>query len=232
MKPARHKEFHRVDQIGWLRAAVLGANDGLVSTASLVVGVAAAESSPAAILLAGTAGLVAGALSMAAGEFVSVSSQADSEQADIARETAELAESPAHELAELAGIYRARGLTPETAQRVAEELTAHDALGAHLRDELGMTEISTARPLQAAIASALAFAVGGALPVVVALFAPVGSVVEIIGATTIVGLALLGGMAGWAGGASVTRGALRVVLWGVVAMGVTAAVGALVGRAL
>lgn len=230
-KTTRHApERHRVEHLGWLRAAVLGANDGLVSTASLVVGVAAADPSPRAVLLAGVAGLTAGALSMAAGEFISVSSQADTESAEIVREGAELAAVPEQELAELAAIYRARGLTPELAQAVAEQLTARDALGAHLRDELGMTEISAARPMQAALASAVAFAVGAALPVAVAAFVGSSQVIVAVGLSSVAGLAALGALAAQVGGASKLRGALRVVVWGVVAMAVTALVGLAVGR--
>ena len=225
-------EAHRLDRAGWLRAAVLGANDGLVSTASLVVGVAAAHPAPGAVLLAGIAGLTAGALSMAAGEFVSVSSQADLEAAEVERETAELAAAPGPEQAELAGIYRARGLTPELAREVAAQLTKHDALGAHLRDELGITEISTARPLQAALASAASFALGGLPPILLALLAPPAAVLLAVGAATVLGLALLGTLAAWAGGAPILRSVVRVMLWGLIAMGVTAGVGALVGQAL
>lgn len=225
-------EAHRLDRAGWLRAAVLGANDGLVSTASLVVGVAAANPAPGAVLLAGIAGLTAGALSMAAGEFVSVSSQADLEAAEIARETAELATMPEAELAELAAIYRARGLSPELAREVARELTAKDALGAHLRDELGITEVTTARPLQAALASAASFALGGLPPILIALLAPAGVVLAAVGAATVLGLAVLGWLAAWAGGAPAGPGIARVLLWGLIAMGVTAGVGALVGQAV
>ncbi len=225
-------EAHRLDRAGWLRAAVLGANDGLVSTASLVVGVAAANPAPGAVLLAGIAGLTAGALSMAAGEFVSVSSQADLETAEIARETAELATMPEAELAELAAIYRARGLSAELARQVARELTAKDALGAHLRDELGITEVSTAKPLQAALASAAAFALGGLPPILIALLAPAGLVLGAVGGATVLGLALLGALAAWAGGAPVLRSMARVMLWGLIAMGITAGVGALVGQAV
>jgi vacuolar iron transporter family protein len=225
-------EAHRLDRAGWLRAAVLGANDGLVSTASLVVGVAAANPAPGAVLLAGIAGLTAGALSMAAGEFVSVSSQADLEAAEIARETAELRDTPEAELAELAAIYRTRGLSPGLAQQVARELTAKDALGAHLRDELGITEISTARPLQAAMASAAAFALGGLPPILLAMLAPAGVVLGAVGGATVLGLAVLGWLAAWAGGAPVGRSVVRVMLWGLIAMGITAGVGALVGQAV
>lgn len=227
----RHgSERHRVEHLGWLRAAVLGANDGLVSTASLVVGVAAADPSAGAVLLAGVAGLTAGALSMAAGEFISVSSQADTEAAERHREGAELVTVPEQELAELAAIYRARGLTHDLAQAVAEQLTAHDALGAHLRDELGMTEMSAARPMQAALASAVAFAAGAALPVAVAAVAASGQVIAVVAVSTVAGLAALGALAAQVGGAPRLRGALRVVVWGVVAMAVTALVGAAAGR--
>lgn len=223
-KTTRHApERHRVEHLGWLRAAVLGANDGLVSTASLVVGVAAADPSPRAVLLAGVAGLTAG-------EFISVSSQADTESAEIVREGAELAAVPEQELAELAAIYRARGLTPELAQAVAEQLTARDALGAHLRYELGMTEISAARPMQAALASAVAFAGGAALPVAVAAFVGSSQVIVAVGLSSVAGLAALGALAAQVGGASKLHGALRVVVWGVVAMAVTALVGLAVGR--
>lgn len=225
----RHLERHRTAHIGWLRAAVLGANDGLISTSSLVVGVAAAEGGRGPVLLAAMAGLVAGALSMAAGEYVSVSSQADTEQADLARERGELADQPEAEHAELAAIYVRRGLTPALADDVATQLMAHDALGAHARDELGMSEITLARPLQAALASAGSFAVGAALPLLVVLLLPIESVVP---ATVIASLALLAGLGTLAarlGGASPLRGALRVTFWGAVAMGVTALVGRLFG---
>lgn len=225
----RHLERHRTAHIGWLRAAVLGANDGLISTSSLVVGVAAAEGGRGPVLLAAMAGLVAGALSMAAGEYVSVSSQADTEQADLARERGELADQPEAEHAELAAIYVRRGLTPALADDVATQLMAHDALGAHAHDELGMSEITLARPLQAALASAGSFAVGAALPLLVVLLLPIESVVP---ATVIASLALLAGLGTLAarlGGASPLRGALRVTFWGAVAMGVTALVGRLFG---
>jgi VIT1/CCC1 family predicted Fe2+/Mn2+ transporter len=225
-------EAHRLDRAGWLRAAVLGANDGLVSTASLVVGVAAANPAPGAVLLAGIAGLTAGALSMAAGEFVSVSSQADLEAAEIARETAELRDTPEAELAELAAIYRRRGLSVELAQQVARELTAKDALGAHLRDELGITEISTAQPMQAALASAASFAIGGLPPILLALLAPAGTVLAAVAGATVLGLAVLGWLAAWAGGAPIGRSVMRVMLWGLIAMGITSGVGALVGQAM
>jgi VIT1/CCC1 family predicted Fe2+/Mn2+ transporter len=224
-----HTELHRTAQIGWLRAAVLGANDGLISTGSLVVGVAAAQAARGPILLAGLAGMVAGALSMAAGEYVSVSSQADTEQADLARERKELATQPELERAELAGIYRGRGLSAELADRVANELMAHDALGAHARDELGMSEMTRARPLQAALASASAFAAGAAPPVLLAWLAPLARLDAMVALSTLVLLALLGSLAAGLGGAPRLRGALRMVFWGAVAMGCTALVGRLFG---
>ncbi|MBK9693547.1 MAG: VIT family protein [Gemmatimonadetes bacterium] len=215
--------------MGWLRAAVLGANDGLISTSSLVVGVAAAASTRAPVLLAATAGLAAGALSMAAGEYVSVSSQADTENADLTRERKELAAEPEHERRELAGFYEARGLTPELALQVADQLTAHDALGAHARDELGMSETTRARPIQAALASAAAFAVGAALPVILVLAVPLARLTPVVMGASLVLLALLGALAAQLGGAPRLRGALRVAFWGAVAMGVTALVGRLFG---
>jgi VIT1/CCC1 family predicted Fe2+/Mn2+ transporter len=224
-----HTELHRTAQIGWLRAAVLGANDGLISTGSLVVGVAAAQATRGPILLAGLAGMVAGALSMAAGEYVSVGSQADTERADLARERRELATEPELERAELAGIYRGRGLSAELAERVAVELMAHDALGAHARDELGMSEMTRARPLQAALASASAFAAGAAPPVLLAWLAPLARLDALVVLSTLVLLALLGSLAAGLGGAPRLRGALRVVFWGAVAMGCTALVGRLFG---
>ncbi|MBK7593874.1 MAG: VIT family protein [Gemmatimonadetes bacterium] len=224
-----HIERHRSDRIGWLRAAVLGANDGLISTSSLVVGVAAAAPDRAAILVAAVAGLAAGALSMAAGEYVSVSSQADTEHADIARERGELATDPEPELAELAGIYVKRGLTPDLAAQVAVQLTAHDALGAHARDELGIHEFTTAKPIQAAIASAASFAVGAAPPAILAAVLPTSVLSGGVVAVTIVLLVGLGAVAAQLGGASLVRGALRVAFWGGVAMGVTALVGRLFG---
>ncbi|HET7704670.1 MAG TPA: VIT family protein [Thermoanaerobaculia bacterium] len=225
----RHRERHRSDRIGWLRAAVLGANDGIVSTASLVVGIAAAAAERSEILLAGVAGLVAGALSMAAGEYVSVSSQSDTEKADLALEKRELATEPVAEENELAGIYVGRGLDPELARAVAKQLTAHDALGAHARDELGISELTTARPMQAALASAGTFAVGAALPLVAALVSPTHKIGLIVSAASLVCLALLGALAGRAGGASPLIGSVRVTFWGAVAMGATAAVGMLFG---
>jgi len=224
-----HTELHRTEHIGWLRAAVLGANDGLISTSSLVVGIAAAQAAREPILLAAWAGLVAGALSMAAGEYVSVSSQADTERADLARERKELATTPELERAELAGIYVSRGLTPALADQVAAQLMAHDALGAHARDELGMSESSRARPLQAALASAAAFGAGALPPVVLAWLAPLAGLGVTLVATTLVLLAGLGTVAARLGGASLGRGALRVTFWGAVAMGCTALVGRLFG---
>jgi VIT1/CCC1 family predicted Fe2+/Mn2+ transporter len=224
-----HRELHRTSQIGWLRAAVLGANDGLISTSSLVVGVAAAQATRGPILLAAMAGMVAGALSMAAGEYVSVSSQADSERADLARERGELATQPEQEHAELAGIYRVRGLSSPLADQVATELMAHDALGAHARDELGITEITRARPLQAALASASAFAAGAAPPVLLAWLAPLARLDAMVAASSLALLAFLGGLAASLGGAPLARGALRVAFWGAVAMACTALVGRLFG---
>jgi VIT1/CCC1 family predicted Fe2+/Mn2+ transporter len=228
-KMMRHSEGHRTEHIGWLRASVLGANDGLISTASLIVGVAASGTDRAAVLVAGIAGMVAGAMSMAAGEYVSVSSQADTEAADLARERHELATMPEAELRELAGIYEARGLTPALAMQVAEQLTAHDALGAHARDELGLSEITAARPLQAAMASAVAFAVGAALPVAVAAMAPGAWVSRIVTASALVLLSVLGAVAAQVGGAPVLTGAARVTFWGAIAMGSSALVGRLFG---
>jgi len=227
-----HTERHNIDRIGWLRAAVLGANDGIVSTASLVVGVAAAAADKPAVLLAGFAGLAAGALSMAAGEYVSVSSQADTEAADIARETAELASQPEAELDELTGIYVDRGLEPGLARQVAEALTAHDVMAAHRRDELGLSEATAARPLQAAIASALTFSVGAALPLLVVLLVPVAMLTTGVVAVSLLALALLGAMGAHAGGAPLAKPVIRVVFWGALAMAVTAGVGKLFGTAV
>jgi len=224
-----HREIHRSHRIGWLRAAVLGANDGIVSTASLIVGVAAAEPTRASVLVAGIAGLVAGAMSMAAGEYVSVSSQADTENADLERERQELATTPEPELDELQGIYVSRGLDPELARRVAEQLTAHDALAAHARDELGISDVHAARPVQAAFASAGTFAVGAALPLAVAAMAPIERVIVLVSILSLVFLGSLGGIAARAGGASVVRGAARVTFWGALAMAATAAIGKLFG---
>jgi len=228
----RHSERHRTDRIGWLRASVLGANDGIVSTASLVVGVAAAQAGRSEILVAGMAGLVAGALSMAAGEYVSVSSQADTEQADLKRERRELAEDPAGEEDELTGLYVKRGLEPSLARSVAQQLMAKDALGAHARDELGMSDELAARPLQAAVASAATFAVGAGLPLVTAMVAPASRLPLVVAGVSLVCLAGLGALAARAGGASALVGAGRVAFWGALAMGVTAGVGALVGTAV
>ena len=227
--PRRHIERHRTDRIGWLRAAVLGANDGIVSTASLVVGVAAAGSSQQGILVAGVAGLMAGAMSMAAGEYVSVHSQADTENADLARERKEIETDPVAENRELTAIYVARGLAPDLAQQVAGQLMAHDALGAHARDELGISEITTARPLQAALASAASFAVGAALPLAVTALISGNGLIPWVSGTSLVFLAVLGAMAAQAGGASVLTGAWRVTFWGALAMAITAGVGALFG---
>ena len=224
-------ERHRTERIGWLRAAVLGANDGIVSTSSLVVGIAAASASRHEILLAGVAGLVAGALSMAAGEYVSVSSQADTERADLALERTELATQPAVEETELADIYVKRGLEPTLARTVAQQLMAHDALGAHARDELGLSEVHAARPLQAAFASAATFSVGAAMPILIVMLAPLASVAVAVSAVSLVCLAGLGALAAGAGGASPWVGAGRVALWGALAMAATAGVGALFGTA-
>lgn len=227
--PRMHREEHRTERIGWLRAAVLGANDGIVSTASLVVGVAAASTGRSEVLVAGVAGLVAGAMSMAAGEYVSVSSQADTEQADLTRERSELATIPESELDELTSIYEGRGLDPALARQVAEQLTAKDALAAHARDELGISEITTARPVQAALASAATFATGAALPLLVVLLTPDALLVYAVSITSLIFLALLGILAARAGGAPVLKAALRVTFWGALAMALTAAVGALFG---
>jgi VIT1/CCC1 family predicted Fe2+/Mn2+ transporter len=225
----RHLERHRAARVSWLRAAVLGANDGIVSTASLLVGVAAAESSHTAVLAAGIAGVVAGAMSMAAGEYVSVHSQADTEKADLDRERRELETDDAGERRELMGIYIGRGLTPELARQVTDQLMAHDALGAHARDELGITELSSARPLQAAAASAASFAIGAVLPLLVAALAPMSLVLVAVPAAALVFLALLGGVAARAGGARMLTAATRVTFWGALAMAATAGVGALFG---
>ena len=224
-----HMERHRVDRVGWLRAAVLGANDGLVSTASLVAGVAAAGALRSDVLLAGVAGLVAGAMSMAAGEYVSVSSQSDTEKADLARERAELSADPDGELEELAGIYAARGVSPDLARQVAVELTARDGLGAHARDELGISEIATARPIQAALTSAAAFALGALPPLLVAVAAPQGLTLPWVMGSAVMGLAALGVIGARIGGANVRRSVLRVVFWGVAAMGLTSLIGSAFG---
>ena len=224
-----HGEGHRTGRIGWLRAAVLGANDGIISTSSLVLGMAAAHATHSNVLVAGVAGLVAGAMSMAAGEYVSVHSQADTEQAELARERAELLEDNEGEHAELTQIYVGRGLDPVLAKEVAAQLMAHDALGAHARDELGISETFTARPLQAAWTSACSFAVGAAMPLLVTALASQARLIPLVAGTSLVFLALLGGVAGRVGGASVGVGALRVTFWGALAMAVTAGVGALFG---
>jgi VIT1/CCC1 family predicted Fe2+/Mn2+ transporter len=222
-------ELHYSERIGWLRAAVMGANDGILSTASLVIGVAAAQTARGPVLVAGVAGLVAGAMSMAAGEYVSVSSQGDTEKADLERERRELAEDGEFESQELAAIYVQRGLDAPLARQVADQLMAHDALGAHARDELGLSDIHSARPLQAALASAVTFALGAALPLLLALFSPWGVAIPVVAGGSLVFLAIMGGVAARAGGAKVAVGAGRVLLWGALAMAATAAVGALFG---
>ena len=224
-----HHEKHFAERIGWLRAAVLGANDGIVSTASLIVGVAAARASHDEVMIAGIAGLVAGAMSMAAGEYVSVSSQSDTEQADLARERRELATDSEYEHQELAGIYEKRGLEPALARQVAEQLMAHDALGAHARDELGLTEVHTARPIQAAMASASTFACGAALPLLAAWLSPVAAMIVVVSVASLVFLSGLGVLAARTGGANMLVGAGRVTLWGALAMLATALVGSLFG---
>jgi VIT1/CCC1 family predicted Fe2+/Mn2+ transporter len=224
---SRHPERHRSERVGWLRAAVLGANDGIVSIAGLVVGVAASGASPGAILTSGIAGTVAGAMSMAAGEYVSVQSQADTERADIAVEQRELDDDPQSELAELARIYVQRGLTPELAHEVAQQLTAHDALGSHARDELGITDTLRARPVQAALTSAAAFVSGAVLPIAAVLLAPTGRTEAVAIPITLVGLSISGALAAWAGGAPALRGALRVAFWGALAMAAASLVGRL-----
>jgi vacuolar iron transporter family protein len=224
-----HRELHRTERIGWLRAAVLGANDGIVSTASLVVGVAAAHAVRGDVLVAGIAGLVAGAMSMAAGEYVSVSSQADTEQADLARERKELANDNEYELEELAAIYVKRGLDAALAKQVAEQLMAHDALGAHAHDELSISETQAARPVQAAFASAGTFTAGAAMPLIIVLLVPESSMILVVTAASLVFLALLGALAARAGGAPLIRATFRVTFWGALAMGLTAVVGSLFG---
>lgn len=224
-----HSERHLVARIGWLRAAVLGANDGIVSTASLIVGVAAANPDKGAILLAGAAGLVAGAMSMAAGEYVSVSSQSDTEKADLTRERAELAADPDAELDELAGLYVARGVAPEVARQVAEQLMAKDAIGAHARDELGISAHTTARPIQAALTSAATFTVGAALPLAIVLLVPVARLTVGVALAALSCLAVLGAVGAGAGGAGVWRSVVRVTFWGAAAMALTAGIGRLFG---
>lgn len=230
--PRSHKERHRTERVGWLRAAVLGANDGIVSTASLIVGVAAAHASSSEVLVAGVAGLIAGAMSMAAGEYVSVSSQADTETADLDRERKELETNNELENAELASIYVARGLEPSLAKQVAAQLMAHDALGAHARDELGISESLSARPVQAAFASAGSFAVGAAMPLLTVLVVPASRLAIVVTAVSLFFLAALGVIAAQAGGAPIMKSAIRVTFWGALAMGLTAGVGAIFGMAV
>ena len=227
-----HREAHLIERIGWLRAAVLGANDGIISTASLVVGVAAASNSPTEVLVAGVAGLVAGATAMAAGEYVSVSSQADTEAADLARERRELAEKPAAELDELTQIYVVRGVEPVLARQVAEQLTAKDAFAAHARDELGLSAHTVARPVQAALTSAATFSVGAALPVLIAVLSTSARLPWMVSGGSLIALAILGVVGAQTGGAGVLKPMLRVTFWGAVAMGATAAIGRLVGHAI
>ena len=227
-----HGERHTVERIGWLRAAVLGANDGIVSTGSLIVGIAASSAGKAEVLLAGIAALVAGAMSMAAGEYVSVSSQADSERANLAKESGELRDQPELEREELAGIYVARGLTPELADQVAEQLMARDALGAHARDELGISELSTARPLQAAFTSAATFSVGAAAPLLVVAITSMASLIPLVAGTSLLCLAILGALGARAGDAAPLRSVVRVTFWGALAMALTAGIGKLVGTAV
>lgn len=229
MSRLSHSEVHMAHRIGWLRAAVLGANDGIVSTASLLVGIAAAGSARSAVLVAGLAGLVAGAMSMAAGEYVSVSSQADAEKADIARETRELREAPDAELDELTRIYMERGLDSELARQVATQLMAQDAVGTHARDELGISETVTTNPLQAAIVSALTFAAGAVVPLIVTLLVPESQIMLAVAVTTLVALAALGGLGASAGGAGLLKGAFRVTFWGALAMIATAVMGRIFG---
>jgi len=230
--PRAHFELHYSERIGWLRASVLGANDGIVSTASLVVGIAAANTGRSEILIAAIAGLVAGAMSMAAGEYVSVSSQADTEKADLAREKQELATDVESERVELTNIYIERGLDKELAARVTEQLMAHDALEAHARDELGLSEMTMAKPIQAALASAASFAAGALLPVLLVIFTPVGGMIPIVAVSSLAFLAILGAIAARAGGASMLTGAVRVTFWSALAMVATALIGKLVGCAV
>lgn len=223
----RHSELHRTDRVGWLRAAVLGANDGIVSTASLIVGVAAAETTHGSVLIAGVAGLVAGAMSMAAGEYVSVSSQSDTEKADLARERKELEITPDAELAELASIYMARGLDEDLAHRVAIQLTNHDALGSHARDELGISDMTTAKPIQAALASAASFAIGALLPLLATFLTPISAIPWVVSILSLFFLASLGGLSASLGGAPVGKAIFRITFWGALAMIATAAIGAM-----
>lgn len=231
MKPL-HRENHLIERIGWLRAAVLGANDGIISTASLMVGVAAASTNASEILVAGVASLVAGAMSMAAGEYVSVSSQADTENADLRKEQRELAEQPESELTELTQIYVRRGVTPALARQVAEQMTAKDAFTAHARDELGLAEHVVARPIQAALTSAVTFALGAAIPLVISLLAPTALIAPIVSGGSLVCLAALGALGARAGGADIWKPTIRVTFWGAIAMAATAAIGTLVGHAV
>jgi vacuolar iron transporter family protein len=224
-----HSENHLVNRIGWMRAAVLGANDGILSTASLILGVAAAAATQNNVLIAGVAGLVAGAMSMAAGEYVSVSSQSDTEQADLVRERKQLSQDPEFELEELAEIYVKRGVDQELARQIAQQLTAKDALTAHARDELGISEITTARPVQAALTSAASFSVGAAMPLLMVVVSPAGALVPIVSAASLCFLALLGAIGARVGGANVLRGTARVTFWGALAMALTAAIGKFVG---
>ena len=228
----RQKERHRTERLGWLRAAVLGANDGIISTASLLLGVAAAHASRDGIILAGAAGLVAGAMSMAAGEYVSLSSQADSEEAELEMERQELEEDRAGERKELTTIYIRRGLDPSLAKQVAEQLMAHDALGAHARDELGISDTLSARPVQAALASGTAFAVGAAMPLLTVLWVPMTTLIPLVSGLSLLFLAILGGVAAYVGGASMLWGAIRVTFWGALAMAATAGIGVLFGTTL
>jgi VIT1/CCC1 family predicted Fe2+/Mn2+ transporter len=232
MRPRRHPEHHLIGRIGWLRAAVLGANDGILSTGSLISGVAAASSTHSDVLIAGIAGLVAGAMSMAAGEYVSVSSQSDIEDAELTRERQELSTDITSEREELAQIYVKRGVAPELARQVAVQLMAKDALAAHAREELGISEITTARPVQAALTSAATFASGAAMPLLAVVLSPAGMIIPIVTVASLVTLAGLGGVGAWAGGANIWRAAARVVFWGAFAMAATAAIGALVGTTL
>jgi len=228
----KHSEFHRSHNNGWLRAAVLGANDGIVSTASLIIGVAAGNANHYTILLTSVAGLIAGAMSMAAGEYVSISSQSDTENADLAKERLELATDADSELKELTKIYVGRGLTPDLAHQVALQLTAHDALGAHARDELGITERASARPVQAALASASSFAVGALFPIMIAMLAPKSQLILFVATTSLISLAALGGLAAKVGGANLWLGAARITFWGTLAMAATAAIGSLFGTSI
>src|SRR5271169_140044 len=225
----RHSERHVVERLGWLRAAVLGANDGLLSTSSLIIGVATAQGTHSSVLIAGVAGLVAGAMSMAAGEYVSVSSQSDSEQADLARERTELNENPEFELEELTEIYVKRGVDRNLARQVAQQLMAKDALSAHAHDELGISEITTARPVQAALTSAVSFSVGAAMPLLMVVVSPSGALVPIVSAASLVFLAFLGAIGARVGGANVLRGTVRVIFWGALAMALTSGIGKLLG---